>query len=273
MPHGKTKFNQAWLNNRDSQGFLVGQWCKADEANTKALCTVCGKSFNVDNSGFQQILAHSKGLKHQNLTRAKLSPSQSHFKVNGNNKQPAPIPCSSKTETTDRTQPILDKCTNDLVTQAEILWALKISQGNFSYRSCDDIPALFKKMFPGNVVAENFSMSRTKISYLISDGLGPFFRKELCAKVSLSPGYVIQYDETANSQVRKQCDIIVRYWSEEKGQVVAQFLKAAMFGHATGESVAKCILETLQEPDYEIPLNKLLNLGSDGPNVNKTVWE
>ena len=65
-------------------------------------------------------------------------------------------------------------------------------------------------MFPGNVVAENFTMSKSKVSYLISDGLGPYFRKDFCTKVTPSPGYVVQYDETANSQVRKQCDILVR---------------------------------------------------------------
>lgn len=149
---------------------------------------------------------------------------------------------------------------------------MKVSQSNYSYRSCDDLPSLFKKMFPGNVVAENFTMSKSKVSYLISGGLGPYFRKDLCMKVSASPGYVIQYDETANSQVRKQCDTLVRYWSEEKGQVVVHFLKATMFGHATGKCVANIILETLQETGYELPLGKLLNLGSDGPNMNKTVW-
>ena len=149
---------------------------------------------------------------------------------------------------------------------------MKVSHSNYSYRSCDDLPSLFKKMFPGNVVAENFTMSKSKVSYLISDGLGPYFRSDLCSKVSASPGYVIQYDETANSQIRKQCDILVRYWSEDKGQVVVHFLKAAMFGHATGEDVANSILETLQETGYQLPLDKLLNLGSDGPNVNKTIW-
>ena len=43
-----------------------------------------------------------------------------------------------------------------------------------------------------------------------------------------------------------------------------------MFGHATGEGVANSILETLQETG--LPLGKLLNLNSDGSNVNKTVW-
>jgi len=45
-----------------------------------------------------------------------------------------------------------------------------------------------------------------------------------------------------------------------------------MFGHATGNDVANNILETLQETGIQLPLHKLLNLGSDGPNVNKALW-
>ena len=35
--------------------------------------------------------------------------------------------------------------------------------------------------------------------------------------------------------------------------------------------VATAIFEALQEDD--IPKEKLLTLGSDGPNVNKTIWK
>ena len=32
------------------------------------------------------------------------------------------------------------------------------------------------------------------------------------------------------------------------------------------------ILDTLQEEGYQLPLAQLISLGSDGPNVNKTIW-
>lgn len=81
MPHGKTKFSNGWLRKEDTQGFLVGQWCKADECNTQGFCTLCKKSFSVDNSGFKQVLAHYGGSKHQTLARARFSSTQCHFKV------------------------------------------------------------------------------------------------------------------------------------------------------------------------------------------------
>ena len=35
---------------------------------------------------------------------------------------------------------------------------------------------MFQKMFPGDI-SKDFSMSKTKISYMISDGLGPYITK------------------------------------------------------------------------------------------------
>ena len=77
---------------------------------------------------------------------------------------------------------------------------------------------------------------------------------------------------TGTFQNKKQCDIILKYWSVKKGEVVVQFLKALFFKHAFGNDVAQHILQTLQEDEYQIPLSKFLNIGWDGPNVNKTIW-
>jgi len=64
------------------------------------------------------------------------------------------FPSPSTTKSSTATVAGLDKCTNDLVTQSELLWVMKMSHSNFSCRSCDDLPSLLKKMFPGNVVTE-----------------------------------------------------------------------------------------------------------------------
>ena len=148
---------------------------------------------------------------------------------------------------------------------------MKVAASNFFYSSCDGTPQLFQRMIPCDA-SRLFTLSRTKVSYLVSDGLGPFFRKQLCENVSKSTAFVLQFDETGTVQSKKQCDILLRYWSVERGEVVVQFLKAIFFKHALGSDVAKQILETLQEDQYQIPLSKFLNIGSDGPNVNKTIW-
>jgi hypothetical protein len=158
------------------------------------------------------------------------------------------------------------------VLAAEILWALKVAESNYSYASCDGLPYLFRRMFPGQI-PEHFTMSKSKISYLISDGIGPHYRRELCTYIrNTGTFFTLQYDETCNSQNKKQCDLLLRYWSEDTGQICVQFLKSLMFGHAKGKDVAAAILETLNEEGFQLPLKQLLSLGSDGPNVNKTIW-
>ena len=98
------------------------------------------------------------------------------------------------------------------------------------------------------------------------------YEKKQCDNVSKSTAFVLYFDETGTVQSKKQCDNLLRYWSLERGEVVVQFLKALFFNHAHGGEVSKQILETLREDQYQIPLTKFLNIGSDGPIVNKTIW-
>lgn len=276
MPRNETKFNKKWLLQTDTNGLEIHKWCKNDPASSsKAFCFVCSKSFSVSNSGIKQVLTHANGQKHKELIKVKYATDQSHFSFKASSSQNS----SSQNKETDSNvvdrepQAVkLNPCLKESAVKSELLWAMKIADSNISYSSCDGTPELFCRMFPDSTIAGNFSMSRTKVSYLISDGLGPYFKKKLCEEVSASPAFVLQYDETGNSQVRKQCDLLLRYWSDSKKQVVVHFLKALMFGHAPGVEIANGILNTLKEQGFQLPLPKLLNLGSDGPNVNKTVW-
>lgn len=150
---------------------------------------------------------------------------------------------------------------------------MQIASFGYSYRSCDGIGELFKLMFPGSY-ADQFTMSKSRMSYLISDGLGPYFRKEVSKNIQMSKcPFTIQFDETGNAQDKKQCDVLVRFWNEQKGEIITMFLKSLMFGHAKGETVSNALIETLCEKDYELPLQQLVALGCDGPNVNKTIWK
>ena len=58
---------------------------------------------------------------------------------------------------------------------AEIYWIAKMACNNYSLRSVDHIGDLFRTMFPDSKVASNFSLSRTSASYIISEGIAPYF--------------------------------------------------------------------------------------------------
>ena len=81
-----------------------------------------------------------------------------------------------------------------------------------SFASCDITPELFCAMFRGET-SDSFSMSRTMLSKLVSDGLSPYYRKEICDSIrGAEMPFTIKCDETGN--VQKE-DVLTRYWSPE----------------------------------------------------------
>ena len=98
----------------------------------------------------------------------------------------------------------------DLSTKAELIWAMKVVSSGYSYSSCDGIIETLGAMFPG-AIPDTFTMSSSKVSYLISEATGPFFHSLVVSDVKASKlPYSLQYDETTNKQVQKQLDISVR---------------------------------------------------------------
>ena len=113
----------------------------------------------------------------------------------------------------------------DDATAAELIWSMKVTSSHFSYASYDDIKETFEAMFPG-AVPKNFSLSSSKVSYMISDAIGPYFHKMLIDDIKLSNSpIVLLYDETTNAQHLKQLDIQVRYWSKQQEQVEVHHLQ------------------------------------------------
>ena len=88
----------------------------------------------------------------------------------------------------------------------------------------------------------------SKVSYVIGHGLRPYFLQKTVDDILRTPGtyFTLHFDETITSQIKKQLDILVRYYSDNHSEVRVRFLKAAVFGHAYAESVANELCETLQ---------------------------
>ena len=63
---------------------------------------------------------------------------------------------------------------HELVTDAEILWTLKVTASHYSYKSCSQTSDLFRRMFPDSEVARAFSCGEQKSSYVACHDLRPF---------------------------------------------------------------------------------------------------
>jgi hypothetical protein len=64
----------------------------------------------------------------------------------------------------------------DTVTRAEIIWAVNGVMSHASLRDSAGASELFHVMFPDSEIASHFKMQKDKSAYVVTYGLGPFFR-------------------------------------------------------------------------------------------------
>ena len=75
--------------------------------------------------------------------------------------------------------------------KAEIIWTLKSIMSHFFYNSAHNITVVFKAMFPSRSIAQHMSCDPTKLSYLISFGIAPYFRELLLADIKKASCFVV----------------------------------------------------------------------------------
>ena len=106
---------------------------------------------------------------------------------------------------------ILDGSQKDQISSTEAMWMFKVVQQDYSLRSCDGVPKLFKTMFSDSDIAKGFIMSSRKLLYVVFNGLGPLLRRRLCDDIASSEGTFTVMFETMTVQNKKQMDVLIRY--------------------------------------------------------------
>ena len=149
------------------------------------------------------------------------------------------------------------KSDKDNVTNAEILQALKIVDGNMSFASANGDNQRFKAMFPDSNIAKAYSQGETKVKYYIQFGIAPYFKDEL-AKDIKGAGFSFKFDETTPSQVKKQYDGYITYFSKNLQKVITAYVGSLFVG----------LFEFMKTLNLDTDF--LLSIGMDGPSVNKS---
>ena len=89
------------------------------------------------------------------------------------------------------------------MTQPEELWAFKLTEQGWNFRSCDGIDRLFHRMFQSER-SEKLAIGRTKMSYVLRHVLGPAVLEEISKDINASVGCItLILDETTTAQVKK----------------------------------------------------------------------
>ena len=100
--------------------------------------------------------------------------------------------------------------------KAEILWTLKSVMSHFSLNSAQDIMEIFKPMFPDSNIAQGMSCGETKLSYLITFGIAPYFKQLLIDDLKKAPCFVVLLDELLNTALhQEEMDYLVRYFKDD----------------------------------------------------------
>ena len=121
-----------------------------------ALSIFYNKYVKHDNQGLPQLIQHARGERRKGLVKGVASGNQTTIQKNPDNVN------------------VTFESAKDAITKAEMIWAMKSVSSHFSYSANDNIKLVLNAMFPGKIPA-NFTMSSSKLSYLISDETGPYF--------------------------------------------------------------------------------------------------
>ena len=124
---------------------------------------------------------------------------------------------------------------------------------------------LFSVIFPDSDIAKQFQCERTKAGFIAHFGLAPYFHKLMLSKMSDCPYISLSFAESLHSSVQKgQMDIIIRFWDSEKNCVSRRYLGSEFMGRSTVEDVLQASFAGISDLDQ----SKILQVASDGPNMN-----
>ena len=232
---------------------------------------LCSSKLKYSSGGKQGFLSYAKTDDHQKLSTAKYSSSQVHIEIGSTGTSTSSVESSTSGSNGNNTIR-LDPSLNDKVSAAEAMRMFNVAEEDYSFRSCDNTNQLFGNMFTDSPTAANFTMCRTKASYLISDGIGPLLATEICESIS-EGAFTLLFDETTTLQTRKQMDILIRYWSEKDNLVVTKYVTSFFFKRAPADTVVDLFVEELMDNEnFKIPWDRFCSVSSDGPNINKSIY-
>ena len=228
-------------------------WIQKDKDSSNAYCKVCNSSFRIDNSGLSQLKAHASADSHKKKVQL----------LAGKTSQRVIVSTSRNNLSLSSTTSVL-LTPEDEVVKAETLQALDYVSSNYSFVSAKNDSEKFRRMFPDSKIAEAYQQGETKIKYVIQFGIAPYIKNELLNDFKNQP-FTFKFGETTTSQVKKQYDGYVQFWSNTTNQIVNRYCGSVFVGQCRSEQ-----LEHFDEFAEELNWDPafLLHIGMDVPNVN-----
>ena len=93
---------------------------------------------------------------------------------------------------------------------------MKTAKDDFSFHASDGFPQLLQRMCSDSEIARKMTMSCTKVSYIIGHGIWSYFIQKTVYDILSTPGTYFTLHFETTSHIKKQLDILVRYYSEKE---------------------------------------------------------
>lgn len=302
-PQKKTLFNSAWLQDENFSSWLKkdnnntnAAYCKfcmksfsLSNMGRQALLSHASGNKHKSKENYRNTtitLNVSAGKEKiteslnstENLSQSQEPISQKISNNNNNNlnfKNNNHTICPNNTNTSDNSRSGTQKSNKSILgnfvlknetIKAEILWCLQQVLTHQSFRAGASSVSLFKIMFPDSNIASSMQLQRTKISYVITCGIAPFFKSELLQTIQKCNYFAVGFDESLNKVSQSgQMDINVRFWDSIKNEICTNYYNSVFIGHSTADDILKAFLAGIDGLD----VTKILQISMDGPNVNK----
>ena len=254
------RFNKEWMDKVEYKDWLLPE----PSNNTKAKCRLCMRSFSLSNMGEPALKSHAQGMKHQNAVKMSrkntsvwgfLKKDDQKASTSTQKEEPVAYKESGELSAVAAEEKRSSSVTKLTLTReqhkAEIFWALKSVMSHFSYNSAHDITDVFKAMFPDSIIAQHMSCGPTKLSYLISFGIAPYFMDLLLKELKDAPCFVISFDESFNEELEKEQMDFIRYFKD--GEVKSRYLSSGILGHTTAKDLKRAFEECTEKLDLKKP--------------------
>ena len=180
------------------------------------------------------------------------------------------------TSTTDDEVQVVNTCAkppfviSEDVLDAEIIWCLHLVQSHQSYRSCNPLPSVFRRMFKICPVAQQFNMKKDKVKYMVVYGLYPALKAKQQTKIHASPWFSVSFDESLNRHQQKcQMDVNIRYCDGEKNVAQSVYYDSRFILRPNAVNLKEELLNAIKNWD----MGKFLPLGVGGPSTNRNLLD
>ena len=117
--------------------------------------------------------------------------------------------------------------------------------------------------FQDSKIAQQWSCGATKLSYLITFGIAPYFKELLLTELTEASCFVLSFDESFNPELQQeQMDFVVRYFAQD--MVKTRYLTSAFLGHTRAEDLKAKFEGTVSY----FNVKKLAQVSMDWSHVN-----